>query len=241
VKPGTALFGCHDTDHIARDLEEIRAAGFEWVVLPMTEQDATYEIDTFEFAVTSARDQGLEPWISPWGVAGCFGGEGVTSGMTVSRWLDAALECRPATIMWDEPKIVEALLLGFMDHVRDAGVRNAVVVEPERRPLYDYALSAADSAGIDPYFDTVGQISETARSFVELKPNDPHVWVRAFRIAYGTEAFVGEAVAKLAKVPGIGRVGVWGWKGSNASGVLRSARPLVVQQEVNAAITQAAQ
>ncbi|MEA2518265.1 MAG: hypothetical protein QOF49_345, partial [Chloroflexota bacterium] len=83
---GTAYFGVRDPDHAARDLEAIKAAGHDWVLFPMTQDDAVWEGSTFRLLVEAAGSVDLEPIVSPWGGRD-FGGEGIPGPLTVREWL----------------------------------------------------------------------------------------------------------------------------------------------------------
>jgi hypothetical protein len=230
---GTAYFGVRDLDHAAADLSAIRAAGHDWVLLPMTQDDAAWERATFRMLVQAARAVGLEPVISPWG-GNEFGGEGIAGPLSVADWLARAAETGATILHIDEPK---ATTSSIGEVIASWPGRVWLTIEPSRTGVLDGVdLSRVDVLGTDAYDgDVANRVAATSRAASTLGRLDL-AWVQAFRIRAGEEPAVGDAVRAMAGLAA--RVGIWGWKGSAGRGDLRSDRPAVVNAAVAAAIAE---
>lgn len=131
-KAGASYFGSRFTDHVARDMREMAAAGFTYVVHTMSEFDLEfYSPRTMTDIVKCSRDAGLEVLLDPWGVGNTFGGEPYSRWVSdfpeacqvdnkgrrlpalcfahpvftekIRQWLDSALSTGADGIFWDEP------------------------------------------------------------------------------------------------------------------------------------------
>lgn len=232
MKLGTSYFGTWDPLPAARDLADI-ARRHDWIVLPVSEESATYQLENIGRIIRISQALGLETWVSPWGVGGVFGGEGIAGGMSPSKWLGAMTLLKPDVVMFDEPAM-SADSLSALVRVCDATqTRTAICLQPERLDAYPPELvNRFGSVGVDPYVADVGEIEEAVRRlYAATKVPDTHLWVQAFRIRAGRERFV-EHVIRAADGWGMERIGVWGWRGSAGMGVLRSDQPATVQRAV---------
>ena len=233
VEFGCAYFGVRDPDHARADLAAMTAAGFAWVLLPFSQDDAAWEIPTFRLLVTMARELGLVPIISPWG-GDDFGGEGVQTSMSTLDWIARARETGAPVLHVDEPK-ARGITIG---QVLDAwGDDDAawLTVEPHRAGVLDPATAGRVAVlGTDAYDGTVQDRVASTRAFAAATGRLDLAWVQAVRVPDGGEAAIGEAVLAMAELAP--RVGIWAWKGSTGRGVLRSADPGAVQAAVDAAI-----
>jgi hypothetical protein len=228
---GTAYFGVRDPDHAAADLAAIRAAGHDWVLLPMTQDDAVWERATFRALVELAREHGLDPVVSPWG-GDDFGGEGIAGPLSVPAWISRVVETGATTLHVDEPK---ARSLAIADVIEAWPGKVWLTIEPYRTAVVGgIDTSRVDVLGTDAYEgDVTERIAATTRAAADLGRLDL-AWVQAFRIRAGDEPEVGDVVRAMAGLAP--RVGIWGWKGSTGRGDLRSDRPAVVAAAVAAAI-----
>lgn len=126
-----SYFGCRKIAHIERELRELRASGWDYVVFTYTETDLLFYEGLIKEAFALARDLGLEVWADPWGVAGVFSGETASWFVSYSpgawqvrddgvpvphacpnapetrefmrRWIDAAAAAGAEWVLWDEP------------------------------------------------------------------------------------------------------------------------------------------
>ena len=228
---GTAYFGVRDPDHAARDLEAIAAAGHSWVLLPMTQDDAAWEVTTFRLLADRARSAGLVPIVSPWGGLD-FGGEGIPGPLSVAGWLDRARDTGIEILHVDEPKAATTTIADVLDLW--AGPR-WLTIEPTRVARVTPAdLGQIDVVGTDAYDGDVAARVVATEAARDALGRLELAWVQAFRIRAGEEVAVGAAVEAMAALAP--RVGVWAWKGSTGRGDLRSDRPEAVGAAVAAAI-----
>ena len=131
IKRGTSYFGNRDLRHFRRDLDDMQAFPFHYLLHTFSENDLLYYRATLRDMVWAAKDKGLEVYIDPWGVGKVFGGEAfsqfiaenpdecqiLTNGQRVpaacltsqkfqdfmSRWIEGAIFLGPDVIFWDEP------------------------------------------------------------------------------------------------------------------------------------------
>jgi hypothetical protein len=232
---GIAYFGVRDPDHYRMDLAQIAAQGFAWVLLPFTHDDAVWERSTFADLVAVARDAGLAPVISPWGGRE-FGGEGVQTDLEVLDWLTRAKATGAETLHVDEPRLATLTLTDVLDAWGD-DANLWLTMQPERAAELPESIARRVAVlGTDAYDGTVKQRIAATSAFAADAGRLELAWVRAFRIAAGEEASVGDCVRAMAELAPL--VGVWGWKGSTGRGDLRSANPALVQATVAAAIAE---
>ena len=230
---GCAYFGVRDPDCFEADLGAMAGAGFGWVLLPFTQDDALWEVSTFALLVESARRAGLVAVISPWG-GDDFGGEGVQTAMPTLEWIARAKATGARVLHVDEPR-TERLTIGqVLDAWGDDG--NAwLTVQPERAGILDPGIVERVAVlGTDAYEGSPEHRAATTLAFRERTGRLDLAWVQAFQIPAGGEPLVGATLRAIAAL--VPRVGVWAWKGSTGRGELRSADPGLVQAEVDRAI-----
>jgi hypothetical protein len=228
---GTAYFGVRDPDHARTDLQAMAATGYDWVLLPMSQDDAVWERSTFAVLVAAARDAGLQPIGSPWG-GGEFGGEAIPGPLTVPEWIDRVRGTGVEILHIDEPKARTASIADVLD-AWDG--RTWLTLEPHRVG----ALLATDATlvevlGTDAYDGDLARRVAATEDFRATAGRLDLAWVQAFRIAAGDEPGVAAGVRAMARLAP--RVGVWAWKGSTGRGDLRSAQPAAVEAAVADAI-----
>ena len=232
---GCAYFGVRDLDHARADLDAMARVGFDWVLLPFSQDDATWEVETFRRLAELAERVGLEPVISPWG-GDDFGGEGVQTSMPTLEWIAHARETGVRTLHIDEPKTAGITIGQVLDAWSDDAA-TWLTLQPDRVGILDPATAARVAVlGTDAYTGALEQRLAETTAFAAAAGRLDLAWVQAFRVAAGAEAGVGEAVLAMARLAP--RVGIWAWKGSTGRGVLRSADPAAVQAAVDAAIAE---
>lgn len=236
VRFGCAYFGVRDLDHAGSDLAAMRAQGFSWVLLPMTQDDAVWERRTFAALVEAAAAEDLEPVISLWGSAD-FGGEAISGPLTVPEWIAVARDTGAPVLHIDEPKNRSLTVPAVLDLWGDDA--NAwLTVEPHRAGLFDAETYRRPAVvGTDAYEGTVEERVAATTRFRDTTGRLDLAWVEAFRIRAGQEAAVCRAIEAMAALAP--RVGIWGWRGSTGRGDLRSDRPLEVQRLVAEAVAYA--
>lgn len=245
---GTAYFSARVPRHIAPDLREIAASGLTWVNFPLTEQDVRFTPGLARDLVAAARDAGLEAWLSPWGVGGVFGGEGVSAvahhgarspevAGAVARWLDCAVAAGPDALFWDEPRDrlegapLGDLLHGWLGEGRAAGLTNHVCFEPGQVWPDPAALAGlVDSVGTDPYdwqptpaeqAAYVARHARTLGAYAASAGCAAHLWVRAFRVGR-EQADLAAAALRAACGSGVVRVGLWSYRAGEGLSCLAS-------------------
>jgi|tagenome__1003787_1003787.scaffolds.fasta_scaffold20730764_2 hypothetical protein len=172
-----SYFGNRYRHHFERDLEEIRAHGFDAVVHCVSEADYEWGMHRVAELFAMTRQAGLSCWADPWGLAGVFGGEAhsgylarggrVSSGdpalrALVRNWTDAVAAAGAEWVFWDEPNLgpdPDALVPFLADvtgHARERGLRNSVCLTstPPNLPAFARltALDSVDDIGTDPYY-----------------------------------------------------------------------------------------
>jgi len=131
MKLAASYFGNRIPRHVARDMAELRARGFDRVVHTFSESDAAYYHKTMREIVRISQDCGLEVLLDPWGVGRVFGGEAYSQWLLeepdlfqrgpsgrllggsclnhpallprLHAWIDAAAGTGASWIFWDEP------------------------------------------------------------------------------------------------------------------------------------------
>jgi hypothetical protein len=247
---GVAYFGTSSPWHVASDLEAIVRDGFAWIVLPTTEEQVQYDARGVAARVKQAREHGLDVWLSPWGVASLFGGEGLSAAGprpnvtavrdALDRWLDVALAAEPDVLLWDEPHArpgeEERLDVLHAAQARvPAVIRQALYWNPHVCPTIDErTLAACWSVGLDAYDGDVAGAANRFRS-TPAPEMVPHLWLRGFRVAATAEAALARGIAGAA-AHGVPLVGIWGYRGALAPSCLACERPEVMWSAVVAAI-----
>jgi hypothetical protein len=131
MSAGASYFGNRIVRHVAEDMEQLAALGFDRVLHTFSENDLAYYRGTMARIVEASQRNGLEVALAPWGVCHLFGGEAesrfaaqhpelgqVLDDSRVSpaacpnqprvraflrEWADAAIEAGADVVFWDEP------------------------------------------------------------------------------------------------------------------------------------------
>ena len=75
VRFGLSYFGNRYPHHAREDLRAMAELGASFVVHVMSEADLRWNPDTMTELVRIGGELDLQPWLTPWGVGGLFGGE----------------------------------------------------------------------------------------------------------------------------------------------------------------------
>ncbi len=204
----------------------------------MTQDDATWERQTFASLVDEARTRGLDPIVSPSGGAE-FAGDGHPGPLPVKDWIERVRDTGVERLHLDHPR----LRWTTVDRILDQWAGPTwLTIEHDQA---DY-LDRLDADRLEVVAMRVGDRDArtghpdplvAADSFRTAAGRLDLVWVSASRIRSGHETDVGRAVRALA--PAVLMVGVWAWMGSTGRGYLRSDRPALVQAAVDAALADA--
>ena len=127
---GLSYFGNRYLEHARADLRAMAESGTDFVVHVMSEADLRWNPGTMADLVALTRETGMQPWLSPWGVGGVFGGESASYAVgehpeacqrasngrhlsalcprhpvfrdLIQQWLDAAAAAGAEVVQWDE-------------------------------------------------------------------------------------------------------------------------------------------
>lgn len=131
MKTCVSYFGNKIYDHVKVDFRDIKEHNCDSIVVTFSEEDFQYYSKNFINITRIAHEFGLKVYLDPWGVCRIFAGEAYSnftnlypetkqvlqSGKVAPaacpnnpkvveffyQWIDAALECNPDGIFWDEP------------------------------------------------------------------------------------------------------------------------------------------
>lgn len=131
LKLGASYFGVKAPEFVENDLNEMKDAGCDVVLHTFSERDQKYLLETTREIVELSKKKDLETYISPWGVAGVFGGEAFSQYIVheddtrqvlsdgelapaaclnndkfrsfMKEWIEDAVDIGGDVIFWDEP------------------------------------------------------------------------------------------------------------------------------------------
>ena len=131
MKTGVAYFGVRNPEWVRKDMQAIKAAGFDYVLHTFSEEDLQYYPQTMKDIIALSKKEGLGVYANPWGIGRVFGGEAYTElaarnpGMAqvskdgkklvaacpnspefrgyMKKWIEAVCSCDIETVFWDEP------------------------------------------------------------------------------------------------------------------------------------------
>lgn len=220
-----------------RDVARLRAAGFSWVVLPVSSERMAFDRPATARVVAAAKAAGLTAWVSPWGPP--FGGEGIAPAdksplRAAADWLADALGLDPDGVYFDEPlgvrgpQAVEALLPACPLPMR-LYANERVGVLPSRA-----VLDRMESVGVDYYDGNPFALEERLDRVGRSRPR--HVWTRAFGLPPARSIEPAVNIGFLAR-SGVADIGVWGYPSPGVS-CLNNAEPERVWALVEEAVAE---
>lgn len=230
------MFGCsywqRDPRRARKDGAHLAAAGFAWVVVPISEERMAFDFDGTAQVITALQLERLAVRVSPWGVGGLFGGEGIQGRgdpvETVLGWLDRAEHLDPDGIYWDEPKGVHgatAISMARTFQPEHVYLNPHVGVAPS-----DAVLARMASIGIDCYDGDIVRAIDEAEGLASQHGKPIHIWVRGFRIDRAHTAHPGHQIYRLRKL-GVNDIAIWGYPSPGVS-CLNNDRPRKVWNAV---------
>lgn len=222
-----------------RDATAIERAGFAWVNLPVSEERMAFDRNGVGEVVDIFGSVGLEVRLSPWGVGGLFGGEGIASRgdpmLTVAEWLNRAVDLQPHAIYWDEPKGVHGataidLLSPSVPIPQHVYLNPKVGMQPSAE-----AMARMASVGFNCYDGTDALSMMTLHDNIDdVAPLPTHVWVRAFGVDDPDEP--AWTIRELRRWH-IDNIAVWGYPSPGCS-VLDCAQPRWMWEAIEAALAE---
>ncbi len=202
----------------------------------ITEQDVTYSPGTIKDLVSAAHDAGLEVWVGGWGIAGIFGGEGLSTvghlcpqscqvQDVLTRWLDTVKASGADAAFLDEPRSsccpIHDLVHNLVLEADVRGLRSAVCLSPDHPWAAASALEGlVTSVGTDPYdvfltpFGLASYLKhwhDRLSEYAVQVQAEPHMWVRAFRLRHEQEEAITRSIKLLASLK-VTRIGVWSYR-----------------------------
>lgn len=242
MKFGVSYWGS-DVD-VARDgMARISRAGFSWVVFPASTERMRYDAPGLARIIEIAIDHGIEPRVSPWGVGGAFGGEGVADGRksprdAVLEWTEAAVSVlSEGAIYWDEPIrdstlniISSPVIQGIL---RSTNLRQYLYHNPTYTPMA-FPTEFLSGIGIDAYNDNRDSAVHLAATIRAREFLPVHVWVRSFGLGSDDYSRPARDILHLASL-GIDEIAVWGFPSWGCS-VLNNAAPHETWDNIETAV-----
>jgi len=229
-----------DPRRTREDALAIQAAGFSWVVIPVSSERMAFDLEGVEEIIQIFKAQGIETRLSPWGVGGVFGGEGLQEALVrpldaCLRWMGYAIALNPDALYWDEPKGEGSAYLDILSGLARYELPQHLYYNPNlaERPGRG-TLRGFRSLGIDAYDRTPDEAAfEASRWSTELD-RPIHVWVRSFRLAEDESADAGRMILDLWNL-GIQDIAVWGYPSRTVS-ILNNEQPTLVWTYIQEAI-----
>lgn len=220
-----ASYWGRDPQAAAADFAGLRRRGFAGVNLPCSEERMLYDLSGTQRVADAAVRAGLWASVSPWGVGGYFGGEGVRRAgdafRNAAEWLSRALTLGVDAIYWDEPHGEEArAALRVLTGLIPERMAQVVYWNPAVGPHPDATtLRRMGGVATDCYDRPPAKALELAQDLAGMADGarpEARVWVRAFGLAAGAEA---DAAAQVRALAGAGAdwVDVWGYPAPGCS------------------------
>ena len=243
-------FGCaywgRDPLIADRDFASLASLGFSWVVIPVSTERMRFDRAGATAVIAAARRQGLATRISPWGVGGLFGGEGIVeSGQapreTLAWWLSRAHVLQPDALLWDEPHgpLGLQVMIEAMATLAIPAAVQYLYVNPERSawPVLPATMSLA-GIGIDAYGTPAAALSQLPE--VRERYGLPvHIWVRNFALSAEQTSRPANDLLALHDA-GVADIGVWGFPAAGCS-CLDNAEPQRAWEGIAETITRLVQ
>lgn len=226
--------------HARQDFLEIRDAGFDSVLLPITEQDMLHSIGNFAALRAEAAILGLRAIASPWGLGGIFGGEGVSSKSydvdqvaalaLFQTWVRAVGRAGFSAVHLDEPRPI-SLLPHLLDAVR--GMMTLVTLTSEaldEATVADLQAIPCDYLGVSNYFPNSVSL-EDARTATYNRADKlveacgyGLIWAQGFGLARGREELI-HTTLSAAHHAGVRNFGFWSYRAAAATSEIAAKDP----------------
>lgn len=220
-----------------KDAERLADAGFSWVNVPISEERMAFDFDGRGKVIAMLRHFGLEVRVSPWGVGGMFGGEGIASArkprVAVRDWLERALDLEPDALYWDEPQGAHGrdVVEEFCDIPE---VPQHIYINPKvGLTPHEGTLERMASIGIDCYDGDLQRAADESAGIRTQYGKPVHIWLKAFRIPRGVEHVTPALMAALAEC-GLD-IAIWGYPSPGVS-CLDNDRPRKVWRAITDAM-----
>lgn len=223
-------------------IKEIKAKGFDTILLAVTEADVRFNLDTFKGFVIYAESQGLTVWATFWGL---FAGESVVSQPTaegkkllIIQWLKAADKIGITNVMIDEPHNLS--FVGYMLSLTNKINFHLCLADDTFDTLSDDYIKniTVKTVGVSCYhwtkdWDKIQRRTEQiATRLKHLRPTRNFIFLQAFDIPSGMEALPA-TVRDICQANGIKNFGVWSFRATEATSSKRPANPEAVWSNIS--------
>lgn len=227
--------------------EEIKSKGFTHILFCIPEHVMLWSMDNIKAMKQHAEREGLKTIANPWGLAGIFGGEALSSVNYIDEgskalklfdtWARVVREAGFSTIMLDEPK-------GYFDfliaHV--SGFFKVIIVFSDDIfwNVSDQLIQslAVQSVGVSCYhwIDDKEKVKlrtgNICQRLTDLRPLDNHLWIQGFDLPKKRE-WIPALVKSTAEEYGINDFGYWSFRASEATSEKRPDNYEKVWNEIN--------
>jgi hypothetical protein len=238
----------HDWDGRAQSLA-VRVATeskFDRIYLTVEDRHVLWRANNVLEAVDAFKQQGLEVYLDPWGVAGKFAGEAIGEPGHELEWAELAAESAADGILIDEPKGEEweDTVEEWIGTIRALAPEKRIILglQPERilSKWYDYE-DYVEELAISTYFfpprierTSTLNVARKMNEWNYLMPVGASVWVQTWGIPAGQEWLAGFMIKQWRS---LGRdVNVWSWDASQTTSKIAPAHPTQVWNNVLNAI-----
>ena len=249
-----SYFGNLYLDHFKRDCKEIKAHGFDTILFCITENDIRWNAGNIKAMKEYAESQNFKTLAGPWGLAGIFGGEAVSSisyerdGVKkvmelFDQWIKTVIAIGFDTVFLDEPhagnKTLEFIkriykkyesLINFYVCFCDAKFVSLKDEDIKELPVKNVGLSAYFWTNDDEKIKCV--LTNWLTRLIKLRPIDNHIWIQGFDLPEGRE-HVPAMVYNIAWDLGIRNFGFWGFKSAEATSAKRAANYKLVWKQTS--------
>lgn len=233
---GVAYWGrCQET--ALADFAYLADLGVSWVNVPVSEERLSFDADGVSRILMEGKFAGLEMRVSPWGIGGIFGGEGIAGrkGPDAARWWLAKVQTLlPDAIYWDEPKGISGpqtveTLARETDLPQHCYVNLRVGTMPKQE-----TLDRMVTVGTDAYDMPPDRALDEYGFFTRQTERPGHIWVKAHKLAPEDSDQPGRMIHAL-RGGGVPDIAIWGFPSPGCS-VLDNALVFDVWQGIDAAI-----
>jgi len=249
-----SYFGNLYLDHFKKDCKEIKAHGFDTILFCITENDIRWNKENIKAMKEYAESQNFNTLAGPWGLAGVFGGEAVSS-ISYERdglrkvmqlfddWIRTVIDIGFKTVFFDEPhagnKTLEFVkkifnkyesMIDFYVCFCDAKFESLKDEDIQQLPMKNVGLSAYFWTNDDEKIKRV--LTNWITRLIKLRPIDNHIWIQGFDLPEGRE-HVPSMVYNIAWDLGIRNFGFWGFKSAEATSAKRAVNYKMVWKQTS--------
>lgn len=223
-------------DAFVEHVKEIKAKGFDSVLLCITETDIKFNLETFREFRIYAQKQGMECWCTFWGK---HAGEAICKDCDIKEWLKAVKSIGFRNVMIDEVKNMDDVLtfieqddiFNFHLCLCDATFNKLTDSQIWSLPVKSVGVSCYH-IGHKDWSKVVRRTHDITKRLKKLRTHESFIFIQAFDIAEGME-YMPIIVKEIAEINGIENFGVWSFRATSATSSKRPANPELVWQNIN--------